>query len=350
MKIISLRNNQLDFFKGFDPFEILDRGDVKPTIKLGAVFEGENGDVPAGLLLGTQKGSELVIRWLFIAGSFRRRGFAERLISVMFQYAKKTGINQITAVIAGEYGRELVCGKGIDKEFFAGHGFVQLKEGYMVATVADYERMTAYKGPSLKDEGLALYNLFGDSTPEEYDALPDEEEGKKEPDEFPQVTHKNWEIKEVKLKNFAGLPALKNFTARHLNFEREEKVSYGRIGELSLMEFKHIIEICIDSHHTGFIENLAETPPDYFDTETSSFVKKDGKEVGLLLVHYEEQEKTIYAELLFVFCDDYLKALMGLLRFVITEAIAKYSIETRVILPYDEKLHRPLVNKLLENT
>ena len=46
----------------------------------------------------------------------------------------------------------------------------------MVATVADYERMTAYKGPSLKDEGLALYNLFGDSTPEEYDALPDEVE------------------------------------------------------------------------------------------------------------------------------------------------------------------------------
>ena len=219
----------------------------------------------------------------------------------------------------------------------------------MVATVADYERMTAYRGPSLEDEGLALYNLFGDITPEEYDAMAGEEEDKKEPEEFPGVTHKDWEIKEVKLKSFAGLPALKNFTARHLNFEREERVSYGRIGELSLMEFKHMIEICIDSHHTGFIENLAETPPDYFDTEISSFVKKDGKEVGLLLVHYEEREKTIYAELLFVFCEDYLKALMGLVRYVITKAMEKYSIETRVILPYDEKLHRPLVNKLLED-
>ncbi len=349
MKIISLRNDQLDYFKGFDPFEILEREDVTPTIKLGAVFEGGNGDIPAGLLLGIQKGNDLVILWLFIAGSFRRRGFAEGLLSVVFQYAKKTGLSQVNSVFPWEYGRELVCGRDNDRRFFADHGFVQLKEGLMVATVADYERMTAYKGPSLEDEGLALFNLFGETTPEEYDALAREEEDKKEPEVFPGVTHKDWEIKEVKLKNFAGLPSLRNFTARHLDFEKEEKVTYGHIGELSLMEFKQMIGICIDSHHTGFIENLEETPPDYFDTDISSYVKKDGNEVGLLLIHYDEQEKTIYAELLFVFCDDYLKALMGLLRYVITEAIEKYSIETRVILPYDEKLHRPLVNKLLED-
>ena len=350
MKIISLRNDQLDYFKGFDPFEILEREDVKSTIRLGSVFEGENGDIPAGLLLGTKKGNDLIILWLFIGGSFRRRGFAEGLLSVLFKYAKKTGISRVAALFPEEYGRELVCGRENGRAFFGCHGFVNLKEGYMTATVADYERMTSYRGLSPEGEGLALYDLFGEITPEEYAVHALEEEAEMEPEGFPGVTHKDWKIKEVKLKSFAGLPALKNFAARHLHFEREERVSYGSIGELSLMEFRDLIRICINSHHTGFIENLEETPPEYFDPQISSFVKKDGEGVGLLLVHYDEKEKTAYAELLFVFCDDYLKALMGLLHFVIQSAMEKFSIETRVIVPYEDKLHRPLINKLLEDS
>ena len=138
MKIISLSNDQLDYFKGFDPFEILEREDIKPEIKLGSVFEGENGDIPAGLLLGMKKGNDLVILWLFTGGSFRRRGFAESLLSVMFQYAKKTGISRVDAVFPEEYGRELVCGRENGTAFFACHGFVKLKDGYMAATVEDY--------------------------------------------------------------------------------------------------------------------------------------------------------------------------------------------------------------------
>ncbi len=33
--------------------------------------------------------------------------------------------------------------------------------------------------------------------------------------------------------------------------------------------------------------------------KTSSFVRKDGKTAGLLLVHYEPKENRIYAELLY---------------------------------------------------
>ncbi|MBQ7563610.1 MAG: hypothetical protein IJT16_06430 [Lachnospiraceae bacterium] len=152
--------------------------------------------------------------------------YAEDLLSVMFQYAKKKGIDQVTAVFPGEYGRELVCGKENDIAFFAGHGFVPLKKGVMSATAADYERMTAYKGPSLKEEGLALYELFGDITPEEYGSLA-EMEDPKEPERSPEVNRESSELKEMKLRDLAELLALRNAALRHLILDKEEGTSCG---------------------------------------------------------------------------------------------------------------------------
>ncbi len=347
MKIISLKNKELDFFKGFDPFEILDREDIKPKIKLGAVFEGAGGDIPAGLMLAMPKESDLIILWLFVVGSFRRRGFAERLLSVAFRYAKETGLRQVTAVFPGEYGRDLVC-RG-DRVFFTDHGFVELKKGIMTASVADYEKYTAYGGPSLEDEGLSIYALFDDMEPENYmkaeeaKEAKEAEEGKKE---FPGVVHKSWVTKELKLKDFAGLPSLKNTGPRFQEELRESRIKIGGIGDLPLSGFKQGIELCTKNNHTGFIENLYETPPDYFDPVASSYVSVDGEIKGLLLVHSNEPERVILAELLFVTGADYVKALLALLRYGIVAAMERYSLETKVILPYDEKLHRPLVEKL----
>ncbi len=341
MKIIALKKNQMDYFKGLDPFELIEREDINPTLRLEAVFEGGGGDIPAGLLLGLKKDKDLFILWIFVAGAFRRRGFAEGLLSIVFQFAEKTGIEKVTAAFPDEYGRDFVCG-GSDKAFFKDHGFEELKKGFMTAWVSDYKKVTFYDGPSLEDEGLALYNLFGDTDPVEYEAPVQDEEN----EAFSGVTHKNWSTLELRLKNFAGLSALKSITSKSQREEHEEKLQIKSIGELSLMEFKQGIELCLKNKHTGFIENLADTPPEYFDMEISSCLRRDGNITGLLLLHYEEKEQAIYTELLFASGEDYMKGLLNLIRFSIFSTMEKYSLETRVILPNDDSLHRPLIEKL----
>lgn len=345
MKIISLDNNQLEYFRGFDPFEILEREDIKPSIRLGAVHEGGKGDIPAGLLLGMENERSLVILWLFVTEPFRRRGLAEGLLSAMFSIAKETGTGLVTAVFPEEYGRELVCGGELDRKFFALHGFVPIKKGYMTASLKDFEREITYSGPSLEAEGMALYDLFDGSDPEDYEAsaiVPQDEEQ----EDFPEVIHKPWEIKEVKLEMFAELPALKK--GRQPDDGNKDGISFGLAGELSLMEFRRLIDTCVRGEHTGWIENLDETPPEYFDMEVSSYFKKDGATGGALLIRSDRKEQSIRAELLYIFRDEDQKALLGLLRTSILAALDKYPPDTRVMLPFDE-CHRPFLKKLLED-
>ncbi|MCR5789236.1 MAG: GNAT family N-acetyltransferase [Lachnospiraceae bacterium] len=345
MKIIALKKDQLDYFKGLDPFELLDREDIKTNLWLGAVFERGSSDIPAGLLLGNRNEKDLVVFWLYVAGAFRRRGFAEGLLSIVFQYAQRLGLKQVTVSFPGGYGRDFVCNG--DRNFFENHGFYELKKGTMTAQVTDFARETCYSGPSLEDEGQALYRLLGDMEPEEYEAqAAAEEEAEKSAEEFPGVTHKQWTTLEIKLKRFAQLEAIRNIASRPSQEDRAGKLQIKTAGEMSFMEFRQGIEMCMKNGHTGFIENLSETPPDYFDMEGSACLLRDGSIRGLLLVHYEEKEQTIYAELLFAAGEDYLKGLLLLIRFGIFAAMEKYSLETKVILPNDKELHRPLIEKL----
>ncbi|MCR4655140.1 MAG: hypothetical protein K5770_02755 [Lachnospiraceae bacterium] len=344
MKIVSLTKTQLDYFKGLDPFDLLERDDIKPTLRLGAVFEGGSGDIPAGLLLGIRKENDIIILWLFVAGAFRRRGFAEELLSVVFQFAQKVNIPQVTAAFPMEYGRHFIC-KGRDRDYFSEHGFEELQKGFMTAQVSDFNKYTFYNGPSLEDEGLALYNLFDDMDPVDYEALQDKEDRAEEEEDFSNITHKNW--KTLELKNFAGLSALKNLSSNAQREEHDEKIQIRSIGNVSLMEFKQGIELCLRNKHTGFIENLADTPPDYFDMQTSACLKRDGNITGLLLLHYEEKEQAIYTELLFASGEDYLKGLLKLIRFSVLSTMEKYSLETKVIIPNDDELHRNLIERLL---
>lgn len=348
MKIISLRDNQLGYFKGFDPFELLERGDVKPGIRLGAVCESEDGDIPAGILLGTKREDALIILWIFTEGSLRRLGFAEKLLSVIFQYAKKTGTARVDAVFPEGYGRSFVCGRENGRRFFASHGFVRLDKKIMTAAADDYDRVTAYNGPSLEDEGLALYELFDGIPPEEYPAFAKKEDEKNELAADTGTIHKPLEIREERLRRFALLPFFRSPVKRHADPQNEQGLSYGSIGELSLMEFRDSIEACEKKGHTGFLKSLLETPPDYFDMKTSSYMKKDGNIEGLFLTHYDEAEQCIYVELLFVSGNDHTNAVTGLLRFAIVAALKNYRPETKVILPYDERLQRPLIKKLLD--
>ena len=66
----------------------------------------------------------------------------------------------------------------------------------------------------------------------------------------------------------------------------------------------------------------------------------------MCLVHYSEKEKTLSVELIFTSDTDNLRGLAELNRVSLLAANKKYDPDTTLILPYDEKLHKPLINKL----
>ena len=106
MKIVSLSKRQLEYFKELDPFEFRLRGDIDLTLRLGAVLESQEegeGNIPAGLMLGTKKGTGLVLLWLYVDPLYRRRGIGEGLLCRAFEEADKEGLRQVAALFPGDF-------------------------------------------------------------------------------------------------------------------------------------------------------------------------------------------------------------------------------------------------------
>ncbi len=341
MKVVSLKKSSEIYFKGFDPFEYLEREDVKPTLKLGVVIETEEGDVPAGLLLGLKREKELLLLWIFVTADLRRKGCGEKLLYVAAEYALKNGLERILAVFPQEYGRDLVCGVS-DRSFFESHGFTETGKNILSIRTDSYG---VTKTSFTESEETALYDLFGELTPEEYLEKESLETGSigKEP---AGARLRNWETLTLTLSELK-IPSVSGAILERIAAMKKAGVRIRRLGDISLSRLKAGIDMCINNKHTGFIANLSEIPPEYFDMELSSCTEADEKVNGLLLVHREETENTLFVELLFSTGKWSAESLIELIRFSAKSALELYPPETKLVIPYDPVLHKPLIERLL---
>ena len=338
MKLMELGKQYMPYFRGFDLFGMMDREKSAPDYMLGAVSDKEEGAVPAGLLLGQSKKKELQLRWLFVDPLLRGKSYGELLLSKAFQHASETGAEKLRVLFPKEYGYESICKN--DHIFLRKHGFRQLENGDMEASLSDYARLTEeYQGPSFEDESDMLDKLLSLEVEDEEDAVSEYDR-----EEYFAQIHKPWTVRNVGLREFSMRPALQKFIKRTLDGTKALKV--GSIGELTYEQFRDGVELCEKKEHTGFLKHLLDVPVDYFDLDVSSYIMTEERVSGLCLVHFNRKAETVITELLFTSEGDSVRSIAELLRFTLLAANGKYPAGTTILLPNDEERHRQLVKKL----
>lgn len=356
MKLVTLKKNQLKYFKELDPFEFRDKKGIKLSYLLGALcepqdFDGDtdvDGNIPVGLMLCTVKDKSLIIVWIYVDPAFRRKGIGELMLLASFERARAEGLSEVAALFPNEYGRELVC--RTEKRYFEEHGFYEEKKGVMKAKVSDFDSLTFYDGPSYSDEAHARERLLTDDIQQEAESA----DADYDDDVFFEESHKDWETLTLVLKELSELPRLHR-SAMHV-LKGEAPVKVGGISELTLMQYRQGLTFCEKNGHSGYPKSLYDIPADYFDLDISSYVMEDtvgsgdysdADVCGLCLIHYNKKQNVLYVELLFAKGNIYPRALAEMIRYTITAARDKYSADTKVILPNDKEFHRPIIEKIL---
>ena len=331
MKIIKLNKEKLPAFESMDPLDVSRQKHFKANFMLGATCDGEEKDVPAGLLLGNMEKKQLTLRWLFVAPEARRRSYAERLLSEAFLAARDQGMEELTVTFPTVYGYKTICKN--DRAFFLSHGFTETPDGKMTAKVADYDSLTNYKEIPYEDATDILDRLLALEL--------QEEEQEADLDARFAELHKPWDTRSVGLLEFSRLPELQKFIKTILASKKSHTV--GSIGDLTFTQFKEGIELCERKRHTGFLKSLFETPVDYFDMDVSSYTMTEGSVTGLCLVHFNKVNERLVVELLY---SAETESLAELIRYSLSAANEKYDPDTTLLLPNDEKLHLPLIKKM----
>ena len=336
MKILSLNQNLLKAFEGLDPLEVHKQKGFKADLMLGAVRDDEMKDVPAGLLLGNTEKKELSLRWLFVDPESRRKSYAERLLSEAFLVARDKGLELLSVTFPKLYGYKSLCRN--DRVFFRSHGFSETEDGRMTARLSDYEKYTEYQEPVFYDDDDMLDRLLEMR-------IEDEEPGDTENEEPDfAVIHKPWDVRKAELRELSKQTALQNFVKMIL--AGKKKIKVGAIGDLTFSQFKEGVELCEENGHTGFLRSLYDTPVEYFDMDVSSYTMVDGHVTGMFLTHFSEKDQTLIVELLYTEDKDHARGLAELIRYSLIAANEKYPSETTVVLPNDEKIHKPFIKKL----
>ena len=334
MKIQNLNQKLMTAFEGLDPLEVRKQKGFTSNFMLGAIRDGEERDVPAGLLLGNAEKKELTIRWLFVDPESRRKSYAERLLSEAFLAAKEKGLNKLAVLFPKVYGYRSLCRH--DRAFFRNHGFHEEEDGRMTADLSDYEKYTEYDEPEFFDDTEMLDRLLASRVEDEED---------EEPELVFEEIHKPWDVRKAGLREVSRGTGLQNFVKQILTGKKA--ITVGAIGELTFTQFKEVVEFCEKKGHTGFLKSLYDVPVDYFDMEVSSYVMMDEHVSGMCLTHFDEKKQELIVELLYTEDVDKARNLAELIRFSLVTANEKYPPETTLVLPYDEKLHKPLINKLI---
>ncbi len=121
MKIINLTSVKKAYFTGLDPLEMLEEAQDKTDFCLGTADDTKEGDVPTGLIICSQYGSEVVIRWIYVEPSERGKGFGEALLSKVWDVASRAGCRYLCAYLPRRYGWDYVCPEG--ESFLRNQGF-----------------------------------------------------------------------------------------------------------------------------------------------------------------------------------------------------------------------------------
>ena len=103
MKTIRITEKLIDWFRGMDPFGILDLLGLPGSFALGTTEEKDGFDVPAGLVVVTASEGQLVIEWMYTMPEFRGLGIASQLMMLVFEEAKARDLPEVTVRISEEY-------------------------------------------------------------------------------------------------------------------------------------------------------------------------------------------------------------------------------------------------------
>ena len=337
MRVISLKKDQMPAFEHLDPLEVRKEKGFDANLMLGAIRDGGERDVPAGLLLGNAGRKELILRWLFVDPESRRKSFAERLLSEAFLAARDRGLDRLAVTFPDVYGYGSLCRN--DRSFFKSHGFREDEDGRMTASISDYVRDAEYNGPSFYDETDMLDRLLALEVEDEEDEV-----SEYDLEEYFSQIHKPWKVRRAGLREFSKLPPLQKFVKRVLTGKKT--ITVGCIGDLSFTQFKEGIELCEKKEHTGYLKGLCEIPVDYFDLDVSSYTMTGEKVTGLCLTHFREKEHETIMELLFTVDEDNARSIAELIRFSIVAANAKYPPDTTIVLPAELEMHEAFIRKL----
>ena len=92
--------------------EMLEEAQDKEEFCLGASNDTEEGDVPTGLIICSQRGSEVIIRWLYVEPKERGKGYGEALLSRVWEAAEQAGCRYLCAYVPRRYGWDYLCPSG----------------------------------------------------------------------------------------------------------------------------------------------------------------------------------------------------------------------------------------------
>ena len=108
MKAFRIDSDTVDYFRGLDPFDTLDRLAMKGSFVLGSTdssnISGEDEEEPTGLMVCTIETDRLVIHWLFVVPEYREMGLGSYLLMLAFEEADRRDLELVAARISDEYG------------------------------------------------------------------------------------------------------------------------------------------------------------------------------------------------------------------------------------------------------
>lgn len=251
MKIINLTNKDKVYFSGLDPLEMLEEAQDKEEFCLGASNDTEEGDVPTGLIICSQRGSEVIIRWLYVEPKERGKGYGEALLSRVWEAAEQAGCRYLCAYVPRRYGWDYLCPSG--DNFLKNQGFD-----------------TCFAS---SDESGKLYVLDMEG---EEDSLPmsDEFSGAFVA-EMPSETSDRMKALLVRLDREEPSRTAEAAVLYDEELTSKERVS---LSELTLPQLGRCIEKYLsDNPQSGPKDGAFDFPPTWFDLEKSTCIIADGE-------------------------------------------------------------------------
>ena len=355
MKIIRLNQDNMDYFKGLDPFCYLEKKHPIPVLYLGAAREGERTDIPVGLAMCGLFHEAVVLFWLYVEPAYRGNGYGDALLSKVFEIAENGGKRFVAALLGNEYGRALVC-QG-EREyltynmFYRGSG--RTNGNVMVSLVSGDDEELFAEGIDVTDE---LYNRLNEMLEaEEKGEVFEFSDGKSVMDtrdiegilreeEIAEHTLEGGDFT-ITCDKLAENERLV-ITDKEKALMSKENTRITGLADISLHMFSDAIKTCLKQHPYGSFEgSLKKLPVEWFEKDISSCAIKDAVVTGLLLVHKDE-EGTIWGEYLFDTSKNRRNNSILMIKRSAAALLKRYPKETRVVIRRYNEETRKLVEVL----
>ncbi len=330
MKLVRLDNRSLEYFQGLDPFGYLQKHVPFTTIALGTAEENRENLTPTGLVLCYVESAVIVVRWLFVAPTFRGKGLSDTLLSAVYEIAQGEGKKYVGALLLDSYGRREVCPD--EEAFFRFQGFDEEVPFYggKARLLLSETSLNADDTPDLyeSDDDLPFYGFSFDIASSSVEReRPDALKGR-EADIV------------IKAGDIFKCNAL--MKAEPDDNEKTEVVSIGDITFPMLGDgIKKCSQVTADSCFSGPIRNISTQ---WYDLKLSTCSIVKGAVTGLFLVH--EEDGDLWTEYMCACGADSPIQCLRMMQKSAAVLLSEYPEDTKVMVRYRDDKARGLVDHL----